>query len=297
MVTDDGVQLYVEVDGPEDAAVTIVLVHGFAVNMAEYVRQRDMLRTDVRLVLFDQRGHGRSGWGSFRAATLPRLARDLEIVVNEYGGSGPVVLVGHSLGSMAVMALAQSRPQLFGDKVVATALISASAGGVVPGATRPVVGMLAGTFLLRLIGWLLWLLAPLMYRLGVFRTRSGRSVLRHYLFGSEPPTEGDLSLIQRMCTATPRDMAAALYPGMLSHDTIDAAAALARIPCLVLTGVDDRTIAPGHSERIAAKIGASARLVRVPGAGHMVNLTHWRQVDDALRELLAVACNEVGGHK
>lgn len=35
-----------------------------------------------------------------------------------------------------------------------------------------------------------------------------------------------------------------------------------------------------------AQLGSSARLVLIPDAGHMVNMTHARQVDEALMELV-----------
>ena len=42
--------------------------------------------------------------------------------------TGPVVLVGHSMGGMTVMALAEQHPELFGDRVVGVALLSTSPG-------------------------------------------------------------------------------------------------------------------------------------------------------------------------
>ena len=41
---------------------------------------------------------------------------------------GPCVLVGHSMGGMTIMALADRHPELFGDKITGVALISTSAG-------------------------------------------------------------------------------------------------------------------------------------------------------------------------
>ena len=41
---------------------------------------------------------------------------------------GPCVLVGHSMGGMTIMALADRHPELFGDKIKGVALISTSPG-------------------------------------------------------------------------------------------------------------------------------------------------------------------------
>ena len=62
VTTDDGVPLHVEVDGDENAPLTVVLSHGFTARLAEWELQRAALRDRARLVLWDQRGHGRSGW-------------------------------------------------------------------------------------------------------------------------------------------------------------------------------------------------------------------------------------------
>src|SRR5690242_19436632 len=58
--TDDGVDLHVEVDENGGAGLTLVLAHGFTARLAEWELQRAALRPRARLVLFDQRGHGRS---------------------------------------------------------------------------------------------------------------------------------------------------------------------------------------------------------------------------------------------
>ena len=39
-----------------------------------------------------------------------------------------MVLVGHSMGGMTIMALADQEPELFGDRVVGVALVSTSPG-------------------------------------------------------------------------------------------------------------------------------------------------------------------------
>src|SRR3954466_13257909 len=66
--TDDGVDLHVEGDGRGHAALTVVLSHGFTARLAEWELQREALRGRARLVLWDQRGHGRSGWADPRSA-------------------------------------------------------------------------------------------------------------------------------------------------------------------------------------------------------------------------------------
>src|SRR4051812_49981891 len=136
--TDDGVDLHVEVDevagavgGNGVAPLTVVLSHGFTARLAEWELQREALRDRARLVLWDQRGHGRSGWADPRSATIDRTGRDLGAVLDATVPDGPVVLAGHSMGGMSIMALARQRPELFGTRVVGVFLLATAAGGLV----------------------------------------------------------------------------------------------------------------------------------------------------------------------
>src|SRR3954447_23139768 len=131
--TDDGVGLHVEVDGAPDAPLTVLLTHGFTARLGEWDDQRTALRGRARLVLWDHRGHGRSARAGRRAVTIDRPARHLAEALDPTAPSGPVVLAGHSLGGMSVMALALRRPELFGTRVVGVFLLATSAGGLFSG--------------------------------------------------------------------------------------------------------------------------------------------------------------------
>jgi pimeloyl-ACP methyl ester carboxylesterase len=123
----DGVSLYAEVDGQDDAPVTVVFCHGYTLNLDSWHYQRRDLRDSYRLVLWDQRSHGRSPRTMDGDCTIDRLGDDLAEVI-EALVPGPCVLVGHSMGGMTIMALADRHPELFGDKIKGVALISTSAG-------------------------------------------------------------------------------------------------------------------------------------------------------------------------
>ena len=107
VVADDGTRLHVEVDDVPGSPVTVVFVHGFTASLEEFQLQREALRGRFRTVLYDQRGHGRSAWGDVRHATIDQLGRDLASVLDRHAPSGPVVLLGHSMGGMTIMALAR----------------------------------------------------------------------------------------------------------------------------------------------------------------------------------------------
>lgn len=284
---EDGVLLHVETDGRVDATLTIVFAHGFAARLQEYESQRAALRDRARLVLFDQRGHGRSGWGGRSSATIERLGRDLGEVIDHLAASGPVVIVGHSMGGMALMSLAEQRADLFGGKVVAVALLSTSAGQLAQSHLPPLVAqLLLRTGIARVCLWVAWLVAPLVDRLAPFETSAGRRWLRGRLFGRIAPA-ALVTEMQNMWAYTSRSIGTAFYPAMLFHDGTAGLRVLRSVPSLVLAGAADASIPVSHSERLVEELGPRAELVLVPGAGHMVNMTHAAQVNRGLLELLA----------
>ncbi|MFD0381960.1 alpha/beta fold hydrolase [Streptomyces stramineus] len=126
--TDDGVTLHVEIDEAPGPVPTVLFVNGLNTALWYWQQQREHLTGLARLAFFDHRGHGRSGPATVSGATVARLARDLAAVIETVAPRGPVVLVGHSVGGMAITALAAQRPELFGPRVVGAALIDTLPG-------------------------------------------------------------------------------------------------------------------------------------------------------------------------
>ena len=117
VVADDGVRLSCEeIEAAELAALTVVLVHGFALDRRTWHFQRPFLATltdpRVRVVLYDQRSHGRSERAPRESCTIEQLGHDLDAVIRALAPEGPLVLVGHSMGGMTIMALAELFPDL-----------------------------------------------------------------------------------------------------------------------------------------------------------------------------------------
>jgi len=292
--TDDGIDLHVEVDGDEDAPLTVVLSHGFTARLAEWEIQRAALRHRARLVLWDQRGHGRSSWTRLTAATIDRTGRDLGQVLDATTPTGPVVLAGHSMGGMSVLALARQRPELFGSRVVGVFLLATSAGGLVEtGLFGHLVKLVRRLGLLPLYLRLLQLWAPLLERFRRRGTALGRWVTRRLLFGRDDADRPNVRLVQDLLEETPLPVTMAFYATFLDHDETAALEVLRRVPVTVVAATHDRLTPAAHGRRIAEEIGANAHLVVVPGAGHSVNLTRHDVVDQAFLDLLDRAETEL----
>ncbi len=286
VLTDDGVELYAEIDGVPDAPLTVVFCHGYTLNQDSWHFQRAGLRDVARLVFWDQRGHGRSGRGARESATIDQLGRDLLAVLRACAPTGPVVVVGHSMGGMTIMAAAQAEPELFGARVKGVALIGASAGGWstvtlgIPAYGAKVLHRVAPS-VLDALG---------RQRALVDRGRRAGSdlaylVTKWYAFASDVPPDV-VRFAARMIEQTPIDVVADFYPAFESHDKLAALGVLAGIDTLVLVGDRDLMAPRAHSEAIVAAV-AGARLVVAPNAGHLLPLEHPEVVNEHLRALCA----------
>lgn len=76
-----------------------------------------------------------------------------------------------------------------------------------------------------------------------------------------------------------------------------AAAALIKVPTLVIHGEKDDETPPDHSQRIFAALHEPKRLIMVPNAdhNHVINADVWREIDAWLDGALAVPKKSAGG--
>lgn len=288
---DDGVALHVEEDGPESAPLTVVFVHGYTLALGAFHFQRQALRAEfdgrLRLVLFDQRSHGKSGRSNRARATLAQLARDLRRILSEI--DGPIVLVGHSMGGMSIIELAADDPEIFGSQVVAVALISTSSGSLsgntlgLPGPLGRAAGALAPT-VLGAAGRAPWLVEN-----GRRLSADLAWLITHRMsFGSGPVSPTVADFLNRMIAATPVTVVADFYPTILAHDRRAALATLGRCRVAVVCGAADRLTPLSHSELIASEV-PGAQLHVIDDAGHAVVLERPDEVDAILVELVREA--------
>ncbi len=288
VTADDGVALHVEEVGPQDAPLTVVLVHGYTQEMAVWHYQRQALaRTPgVRTVLYDHRSHGRSGRSAPERSTIDQLGRDLLTVLDAVVPDGPVVLVGHSMGGMTVMALADAHPELFGDRVAAVALVSTSTGKLadltfgLPSAITPVTRVAVP-----------WLTRGLRRRPQLFeRTRRMGTDLafllsRRFAFGSTDVGPALVEFVEAMTAHTPVDVIAEFYDTFTTHDKLKALDVLRALPVVVVVGSED-VLTPVDHSRVMADALPDAELVVVEGCGHMVQLEQPEVVTRRLLDLL-----------
>jgi pimeloyl-ACP methyl ester carboxylesterase len=309
--TDDGIRLHAEVDEvapytvmpePADdasgepsgdaageldrATPTLVFVHGFALNLDCWHFQREHFRGKHRMVFYDQRSHGRSDRSDNQHATIDQLGDDLVRVLAATVPEGPVVLVGHSMGGMTIMAFAERHPHLFDQRVVGTALISTTAGGL---KTHRILGKLVPDRIGGQVGpRLVAALARAPQLVDTVRRRGsniGFLVAHQFAFGDDVP-DSYAEFLDNMLAATPFEVLAQFFPNFDALDKYTALARFGSVPTYVITGTSDALTSVGLSRKMAAMIDGS-HLVECEGAGHMVILERKDRVDRALDELLA----------
>jgi pimeloyl-ACP methyl ester carboxylesterase len=293
VIADDGTMLHVEVEDPPEGSVadragdglTIVFSHGYALEEDSWHYQRRDLRALGRLVFWDQRSHGRSGRGPAENATIDQLGRDLAAVIAATAPTGPLVLVGHSMGGMTVMSYAAHHEDEFGERVRGVALIATTSGGL---AEVP-LGMPAP--LARWFHNAAPQVAGVLARRKELVERGRRAgsdiaylLTKVYSFGSNVPPSLT-GFVHRMLSATPIDVVAEFLPTLETHDKKAALAAVGKVDTLVLVGDADLLTPSGHSDEIVRHV-PGAELVIIPDSGHMVMLEKYPEVNQHLRELV-----------
>ncbi|MGA5555802.1 alpha/beta fold hydrolase [Streptomyces lavendulocolor] len=306
---DDGTELYYEVDEVEaDAAapprrrrlfgrrtpgpVTVLFSHGYCLNQDSWHFQRAALRGLVRTVHWDQRSHGRSGRGAAQQGpnrvpvSIDQLGRDLKAVIDAAAPEGPLVLVGHSMGGMTVMALAEQYPELIRERVVGVAFVGTSCGNL--GEVNyglPVAGVNAVRRVLPSVLRALGSQAELVERGRQATADLFAGLIKRYSFSSRDVDPAVARFAERMIEGTPIDVVAEFYPAFTEHDKAEALTVFAEVPALALAGDQDLVTPSSHTEAIADLL-PDAELVIVPDGGHLVMLEHPEAVTDRLADLL-----------
>ncbi len=287
VIAEDGVRLATSECGPADAPLTVVFVHGFCNSMESFHFQRRDLEkrwgAQARLVFFDLRGHGRSGTPATESCTVAQLGRDVAAVIEASAPTGPVALVGHSLGGMAVLAAAAQFPELFARRVIAIALLSTAAAEVTgAGITQLLRNPAIDGFRLAVHT------APAL-------VQAGRSTVRHLITpilhvssfrGPVSPTLSRFTTL--MIDDTPVQTIVKFLKAIELHDESAALPTLAGLPVLVLGGAHDLVI-PFRNSRALARELPNSELVRLADAAHMPHLQFPDTVNYALHRLLVRA--------
>jgi pimeloyl-ACP methyl ester carboxylesterase len=245
--------------GPRDAAgPPIVLIHGASSNLEAMRRPLgDRLSINHRVILIDRPGHGWSSAAGEESATPAAQGRMIEEALRKLD-VGPVILVVHSWAGALGARMALDYPARLAGLVMLAPVAYPWPGGV--GwynelVTKPVIGpLLAYTITLPL---------------GYFLAESGaRAVFLPQVMPDDfvANSATPLLLRPREFLANARDLV------RLKQAVTEQAPRYGEIsaPTVVISGDVDKTVSTNiHSRPFAAAV-ANAKLVVLPGVGHMV---------------------------
>ncbi|WP_228983041.1 alpha/beta fold hydrolase [Streptomyces sp. DH12] len=275
-VSADGHRLHVETHGPEGAPA-VVLAHGWTCSTAFWAAQIRDLSTDHRVVVYDQRGHGRTAAAAADGYHVRALADDLEAALTTALAPGEkAVLAGHSMGGMTLMAAA-GRPA-FRAHAAAALLCSTGASRLV--AESLVLPLRAGRPRTWLTGLVLGARAPL----GPVNAVS-KAVLKYATMGpgADPARVDECARIVHACPRAAR----VAWSHVLAGLDVEAGVRGLDVPTAVLVGTADRLTPAVHARRLAAALPHCAGLDELPGIGHMTPIEAPEAVTARIRALAA----------
>jgi pimeloyl-ACP methyl ester carboxylesterase len=276
----DGVRLAVRDQGSIDAEATVVLLHGLCLEQGSWAGQiRHLTRrwgTRIRIISYDHRGHGRSDIAPTSTYVVEQLAADLADVLTALDVTGPLTLVGHSMGGMAALAYLGRPPA---DRPV-------QPHGVVLVATA--AGRLAERGMARLLA------SPASDVLCKFATRAPQRAVRLLtkpvraalaLQVGDHARDTLAKLFDTAMAAASLTTAVGFLASLRSYDQYSTLASI-RARTTIISGGADLLTPPSHSRDLAAAIPGATH-VHIPTAGHMLPHEASHEVTDAISRTIA----------
>jgi pimeloyl-ACP methyl ester carboxylesterase len=255
----DGGSLYVITRGQ---GPPIVFAHGVTLSSRVWAKQFDSIpAAGFRAIAFDGRGHGESTVGE-SGHSIDNLAEDTRSLL-ETLDLRDAVLVGHSMGGMALQAFAMRHPDVARERVSGIVLMSTAARTVTSDAhlTRQGLERVVGAF--PDVG-------------AVMRQRNLGLLVARMGFG-DSPHPSHVEATRQMLAACSRETLRDASRSLLSLDLVDGLSTIG-LPTLVLVGTADVLTPPRDSRQIASLV-PDASLVELPGAGHMLMYERTAEVD------------------
>jgi 3-oxoadipate enol-lactonase len=256
----DGASLHVRLAGPEKGPA-LVLLHGFPLHGGMWDAQVDALAKQWRVIVPDFRGHGKSEVGDGQYA-MDFFADDLFAVLDATA-DGPVVACGLSMGGYVLLRAVERDRERFRALVLADTRSGNDKDDIR-------LKRLEGVRILRTKG-------AAGYADAFVKTALGKTT-----HATRPEV---VAAVKEMASGNdPKGLVGAQLAMASRTDTTDILADL-HMPTLVVVGDEDALTPPGHSRELATRI-PGARLVVIPGAGHLTPLEAPGEFTAALKSFL-----------
>jgi pimeloyl-ACP methyl ester carboxylesterase len=280
----DGLRITVESYGPPDAP-QIVFSHGWVCTGRVWHEQVAALADRFRLVTYDQPGHGRTSPPRSHAYDVDLFGDALAAVVEQATEPGPLVLVGHSLGGMAVMNAVRRHPEV-ASRTGAAALLSTTSRAAADDVTFG-IGIHTVARLERAIARVLSVGRPEATYLvdRFYRASTDLSFLLTRTFGLAPGADPrHVDFTEQLLLDSDFEMITGVVAPVLQLDEDESLTCLT-VPTRVVCGSADKLTPVALSRRMVERCH-TAELVEVPDAGHMIMLEAADTVNEVLVSLV-----------
>jgi pimeloyl-ACP methyl ester carboxylesterase len=258
----NGARLYYEVYGEGEP---LLLIMGLGANHLSWTAQIPVYSREFRVIVFDNRGTGRSDFPAGAEYTIPVLADDAAALLDALGVDSAHVY-GISMGGMIAQEMALRHP----DRVKSLILGATTPGG--PNAVAPEPEALRslldqGAAIDRSVNPAL---LDVLFSPGFLADHGSELVTAFQSMADYPPTSREAYQAQLRAVA--------------AHDTYDRLPDI-DAPTLVLHGTDDPLLPAGNGRILAERI-PGAKLVLLNGARHAYLLEKQAEADAAVLDFL-----------
>ena len=281
-VDNEGVRVAWYEVGPADAEVTAVFIHGYCLSAESFYSQVADVRANypsVRCVLVDVRGHGRSTHVAPSECTVRGAADDVLAVIAERAATGPLVVMGHSMGGMIALNLLRRAPRQVAQRIEGMLLVSTSMQRF---AAEGMARMLES----RTLGAIYSACLRLPDRMNRARFEAAAVVTPAFAaLLQDFPQMDSLQFHVSMLLDTPMSSYAGFFDDLVEHSEFGAAARLRDIQGEIVVGNYD-IVTPKRQSEVIARHWPAATFTAIEGAGHMVILEEPREVSKALGRVL-----------
>ncbi len=262
--TPDGTKIYsIEVGKGEK---TIVLAHGYGMTNQEWnIIAPQLVEAGYRVIIFDQRGHGKSSIGKDGISSAS-MASDYKSVFEFYNVQN-ATLVGHSMGGFLAMKAMLTYPEMLKTRIKNCVLMATFAGDVNKNnfQNRLQIPLIKSGVLLNLI------------KIKAIGNAFGKSIL-----GENPDNEVVRCFVEGFKIQNHK----ALIPILEAFGNESYYDKLHKItvPCTVVIGSSDKTTPPFHTEDLVKLIPNTKKVV-IPRKGHGLN---WEAPESIVKEIIAL---------
>jgi non-heme chloroperoxidase len=245
----------------------ILFSHGVTLSTRVWVKQFELLPEEgFRCIGFDHRGHGESRCGD-SGHSIDNLAEDVCTVL-ERMNLRDAVLVGHSMGGIALQAFAVRHPDVVAERVRGIVLMSTLAKTYLSGSSwlRKMFERITGG-------------GP---SAGELMTQQNLGFLLARIGFGRDPQASHVELVREMIAACGKTDSQAAVSALVGLDMTETLPKI-EVPTLVLSGSADVIAPPAQARRIADLV-PGARLEVFKGAGHMLMLERTEDVNALIIE-------------